>query len=80
MADSKPLAEIADLLQEDRSFEPPAAFRDAANVPDASVYARADADPERFWADFASELGGPRRGRGCSSGTRRMRSGSSAER
>ena len=56
MADSKPLAEIADLLQEDRSFEPPAAFRDAANVRDASVYARADADPERFWADFASEL------------------------
>ena len=56
MADSKPLAEIADLLQEDRSFEPPAAFRDAANVRDASVYDRADADPERFWADFASEL------------------------
>ncbi|HET7680540.1 MAG TPA: acetate--CoA ligase [Xanthobacteraceae bacterium] len=56
MADSKPLAEIADLLQEDRSFEPPAAFRDAANVRDASVYARADADPERFWADFAAEL------------------------
>jgi acetyl-CoA synthetase len=56
MADSKPLAEIADLLQEDRSFVPPAAFRDAANVRDASVYARADADPEGFWADFASEL------------------------
>ena len=56
MADSKPLAEIADLLQEDRSFVPPVAFRDAANVRDASVYARADADPERFWADFASEL------------------------
>src|SRR5688500_7641639 len=56
MADSKPLAEIADLLQEDRSFVPPAAFRDAANVRAASVYARADADPEGFWADFAEEL------------------------
>ena len=56
MSDSKPLAEIADLLQEDRSFEPPAAFRAQANVRDESVYARADADPERFWADFASEL------------------------
>ena len=56
MADSKPLAEIADLLQEDRSFEPSAAFRAEANVRDESVYARADADPERFWADFASEL------------------------
>ncbi|MGH9237336.1 MAG: acetate--CoA ligase [Vicinamibacterales bacterium] len=56
MADSKPLAEIADLLQEDRLFEPAAAFRAEANVRDELVYARADADPERFWADFASEL------------------------
>ncbi len=56
MSDSKPLAEIADLLQEDRTFEPAAAFREAANVRDESVYARAEADPERFWADFASEL------------------------
>ncbi len=56
MADNKPLAEIADLLQEDRTFPPSAAFRAQANVRDESVYARADADPERFWADFASEL------------------------
>jgi acetyl-CoA synthetase len=56
MADNKPLAEIADLLQEDRTFEPSAAFREQANVRDESVYARADADPERFWADLASEL------------------------
>jgi acetyl-CoA synthetase len=56
MSDKKPLAEIADLLQEDRTFEPAPAFREAATVNDASVYARADADPERFWADFASEL------------------------
>ena len=56
MADSKPLADIADLLQEDRTFEPAPAFRAAATVTDESVYARADADPEGFWADFAKEL------------------------
>ena len=56
MADKKPLAEISDLLQEDRSFPPSQAFRDQANVRDEEVYARAQRDPERFWADFASEL------------------------
>jgi len=56
MADKKPLAEISDLLQEDRSFPPPQAFREQANVRDDEVYARAERDPERFWADFASEL------------------------
>src|ERR1041385_8302965 len=56
MADKKPPAEIADLLQEDRSFAPPAEFRAQANVRDPGVYARADRDPEGFWAGFASEL------------------------
>jgi len=56
MADSKPLAEIADLLQEDRTFEPSTEFRAAANVRDAAVYDRAEADPEGFWANFANEL------------------------
>ena len=56
MADKKPLAEISDLLHEDRSFPPSRAFRDQANVRDEEVYARAARDPERFWADFASEL------------------------
>ena len=56
MADSKPLAEIADLLQEDRTFEPAAAFRAEANVRDDAVYARAEADPEGFWENFAKEL------------------------
>jgi acetyl-CoA synthetase len=56
MSDNKPLAEIADLLQEDRTFEPAAAFRAEANVRDEGIYARADADPETFWAKFASEL------------------------
>jgi acetyl-CoA synthetase len=56
MADSKPLAEIADLLQEDRTFEPSARFRADANVRDEAVYVRAEADPEGFWESFAKEL------------------------
>src|SRR6187402_395796 len=56
MADPTVPVEISDLLQEDRRFPPSAAFRGQANVPDESVYARADADPEGFWAGFAREL------------------------
>jgi acetyl-CoA synthetase len=56
MADKKPPAEIADLLQEDRSFPPPPEFRAKANINDPGVYERAEEDPERFWASFASEL------------------------
>src|SRR5919106_599066 len=56
MTDKKPPAEIADLLQEDRLFPPPDGIRAKANVRDESVYARAEEDPEFFWASFASEL------------------------
>ena len=56
MADKKPPAEIADLLQEDRTFPPPPEFRASANINDPGVYERADNDPEGFWASFASEL------------------------
>ena len=45
MADQKVLPEIADLLQEDRTFEPSASFRAHANVRDEEVYARAARDP-----------------------------------
>ncbi len=48
--------EIDALLQEDRAFPPPAHFAAEANVRDASVYGRAAADPEAFWAGFAREL------------------------
>ena len=41
MADKKPPVEIADLLQEDRSFPPSSAFRANANINDEGVYARA---------------------------------------
>jgi acetyl-CoA synthetase len=48
--------EISALLREDRVFEPPDAFRAAANVRDTRVYAEAERDPERFWEKFAEEL------------------------
>jgi len=56
MPEKPALPEIADLLQEDRSFPPSDVFRAQANVRDAAVYERADRDPEGFWAGFASEL------------------------
>jgi acetyl-CoA synthetase len=56
MSQKVPAPELADLLQENRTFPPPESFRAQANVRDEGVYARADADPEGFWATFASEL------------------------
>ena len=56
MADHKVPAEIADLLLEEREFPPPEEFRKQANINDPEVYARAERDPEGFWAAFAREL------------------------
>jgi acetyl-CoA synthetase len=50
------MAELDDLLREDRIFAPSDPFRQQANVRDEGVYERADKDPEAFWARFASEL------------------------
>ena len=47
---------IEALLQEDRTFPPPEAFRRQANVQDPAVYEQARRDPEAFWAGFAEEL------------------------
>ena len=44
------------LLQEERSFPPPADFTAAANMADPDIYAKAAADPEAFWAGLAEEL------------------------
>jgi acetyl-CoA synthetase len=44
------------LLQENRLFPPPPEFAAKALVNDASVYERADADPEAYWAGWAEEL------------------------
>jgi len=50
------MTEFDALLTEDRSFPPSQAFRDAAVISDPEIYARAAADPERFWEGFAREL------------------------
>jgi acetyl-CoA synthetase len=46
---------LANLLQENRRFEPPAALAEAANVK-ADAYAEADADRLAFWATQARRL------------------------
>jgi acetyl-CoA synthetase len=56
MSQKAPAPELVDLLQENRTFPAPESFRAQANVRDEGVYARAEADPEAFWARFASEL------------------------
>ena len=49
-------AGISDLLAEKRRFEPPDQFRRQAVVSDAGVYAKAAADREGFWAQWAQQL------------------------
>jgi acetyl-CoA synthetase len=56
MTDEPTNPEIDALLNEDRRFEPPDAWRAGAVVSDPSIHARAAADPEAFWAGFAAEL------------------------
>jgi acetyl-CoA synthetase len=50
------MADIDVLLQEDRTFEPPAAFRERANVASEDIYVRAARDPEAYWAEQAAAL------------------------
>src|ERR1041385_7871593 len=47
---------IETLLHEQRTFPPPESFRRSAHVRDAAVYARARADREGYWADWARQL------------------------
>jgi len=47
---------IEALLQENRTFPPPAEFRRQANINDPQIYEKARRDPEGFWAGFAEEL------------------------
>ena len=49
-------SDIEALLQEHRKFEPPEAFRAAAQPNDPGIYARAAADPEAYWAEQAATL------------------------
>jgi len=46
---------LDNLLTEDRTFPPPRGFQATANV-SVDAYARADADPEAFWAEQAKRL------------------------
>ena len=48
--------EIDALLHEERVINASKAFIDRARITDQHVYERAAADPEAFWAGFASEL------------------------
>jgi acetyl-CoA synthetase len=48
--------EIEVLLTEDRVYEPPTAFRNAAHVSDRSPYEEAANDREAYWARWAEEL------------------------
>ena len=47
---------IEALLEESRRFQPSAEFTSTANLNDPGIYERANADPEGFWAEVASEL------------------------
>jgi acetyl-CoA synthetase len=50
------MADIDVLLQENRKFSPPDAFRRAALVTDAEIYAAAERDPVAYWESKAREL------------------------
>src|SRR5215216_632420 len=57
MAETVPAqAAIEALLEEQRTFPPPAPFRAEAVVADDSVYRRAEEDFEGFWASLAREF------------------------
>ncbi len=48
--------DLSKLLVEERVFQPPEEFVAVAVVQDPSVYERAAADPEAFWAEMAEQL------------------------
>ena len=50
------MPDIDALLNETRLFPPSPEWNASARVTDPDIYARAARDPEKFWADFASEL------------------------
>ena len=50
------MTDIDVLLQEHRTFAPPTAFAEGANIRDTSLFQRAANDPEAFWAEMANSL------------------------
>src|SRR5438270_9575275 len=61
MAEQEDLRDIDALLEELRVIDPPEEFRRNAIVSDPEIYARAEADPEGFWAEQAATLRWSRR-------------------
>ena len=53
--------EIEVLLDEQRAYPPPRAFREAANIGHDAIYAEAARDPEAFWEKQADRLAWSRR-------------------
>ena len=56
---------LEELLQQER-FAPPAALRRPERANDASIHARAELDPDAFWAEQARTLHWDSRSRPCS--------------
>ena len=57
MADEKkPGQGLDSLLRENRTFDPPPGFSEAAVASDPAIYDSAAADPNAFWEGFAREL------------------------
>src|SRR2546423_4777603 len=56
MAEHEDLQHIDALLEELRVIDPPEEFRRNAVASDPEIYARAEADPEAFWAEQAGAL------------------------
>lgn len=52
----KKAATLDVLLHEKRVFEPPAKFKNQANIKDPSIYERAAKNREKFWAEWAGKL------------------------
>src|SRR3954466_5010918 len=50
------LAQVLGRLLDRETFEPPDEFRDNALLSDESVYEKANADPQAWWAEQAKEL------------------------
>ncbi|MGH2989697.1 MAG: hypothetical protein ACRDMA_07505, partial [Solirubrobacterales bacterium] len=49
-------SELDVLLRTEQTFPPPSEFAAQANASDPEIYARADEDPETWWASWAEKL------------------------
>src|SRR5580704_8450523 len=56
MSQTEPSSTIQTLLQETRSFPPPAEFTAKAIAQDPAIYEQAAADPEAWWDSWAKKL------------------------